>query len=90
MGNDIGNPNAHENELYHQITISDNGIGFDPEYKSKIFEVFQRLHAKTEFDGTGIGLSICNKIAQNHHGFITAHGETNKGAVFTFYLPFGK
>ncbi|MGN6646060.1 MAG: PAS domain-containing protein [Cytophaga sp.] len=90
MGNDIGNPNAHENELYHQIAISDNGIGFDPEYKSKIFEVFQRLHAKTEFDGTGIGLSICNKIAQNHHGFITAHGELNKGAVFTLYLPFGK
>ena len=90
MGKDIGNPNAHENELYHQIAISDNGIGFNPEYKSKIFEVFQRLHAKTEFDGTGIGLSICNKIAQNHHGFITANGEPNKGAVFTFYLPFGK
>jgi PAS domain S-box-containing protein len=87
LGNETGNTNAHDNELYHQITVSDNGIGFDEIYKDKIFEVFQRLHPKTEFEGTGIGLSICNKIAQNHNGFITAHGALNKGATFIIYLP---
>lgn len=87
LGRDTDNANAHENELYHQIIVSDNGIGFDPSYKDKIFEVFQRLHPKTEYEGTGIGLSICTKIAQNHNGFISASGELNKGAAFTIYLP---
>jgi PAS domain S-box-containing protein len=87
LGKDTGNINAHENELYHQIIVSDNGIGFDAAYKDKIFDVFQRLHPKNEYEGTGIGLSICNKIVQNHNGFITAYAEPNKGAAFTIYLP---
>lgn len=87
LGKDIGNTHAHENELYHQIIVKDNGIGFDSDYKNKIFEVFQRLHSKTEFEGTGIGLSICNKIALNHNGFITADGIINQGATFKIYLP---
>ena len=72
---------------YHRITISDNGIGFDPKYNKKIFELFQRLNNRTEYMGTGIGLSICKKIIENHEGFIMADGEPGKGAVFTIFLP---
>ncbi|WP_318312627.1 ATP-binding protein [Flagellimonas crocea] len=72
---------------YHKITLSDNGIGFDNQNSTKIFEVFQRLHAKTQYSGTGIGLAICKKIVENHHGFITATGEPGKGSIFSIYLP---
>jgi signal transduction histidine kinase len=74
-------------QIYYQLTISDNGIGFDPQYKDKIFEVFQRLHSKEEYEGTGIGLAIVKKIAENHNGTITARSETGKGATFDIYLP---
>ncbi|WP_299764044.1 CHASE3 domain-containing protein [uncultured Dokdonia sp.] len=72
---------------YHRITISDNGIGFEQEYAEKIFTLFNRLHNKDEYSGTGIGLSICKKIVDNHSGFIFAKGEPNIGAVFSIYLP---
>ncbi|MDR7211624.1 PAS domain S-box protein [Flavobacterium piscis] len=72
---------------YCHIKISDNGIGFSPEYNTKIFEVFQRLHGKNEFQGTGIGLAIVKKIVENHNGIITANGEVNKGAAFDIYIP---
>jgi PAS domain S-box-containing protein len=72
---------------YCHISIADNGIGFDPQYKERIFEVFQRLHGKEEYSGTGIGLAIVKKIVDNHHGVITASGEVNKGATFDIYLP---
>ncbi|MCK0159178.1 ATP-binding protein [Allomuricauda sp. F6463D] len=72
---------------YHKITFSDNGIGFDDENSKKIFDVFQRLHAKTQYSGTGIGLAICKKIVENHQGFIFASGETGKGSIFSIYLP---
>ncbi|MDP1803229.1 MAG: ATP-binding protein, partial [Bacteroidota bacterium] len=72
---------------YINITFSDNGIGFDQKYSEKIFEIFQRLHGKNEYSGTGIGLSICKKIVENHHGFITANGKLNEGAKFDIYLP---
>ncbi len=72
---------------YCHISFSDNGIGFDPEYKTKIFEVFQRLHRKEEYAGTGIGLAIVKKIIDNHKGFIKATGELNKGAIFDIYIP---
>jgi PAS domain S-box-containing protein len=74
-------------EVYHRIVIADNGIGFEPQYSERIFQVFQRLHSKNEYEGTGIGLAICKKIIDNHHGFITAAGEPGKGAAFTLYLP---
>ena len=72
---------------YCHISVSDNGIGFDTNYKDKIFEIFQRLHGREEYVGTGIGLAIVKKIVENHHGIITATGELNKGATFDIYIP---
>jgi signal transduction histidine kinase len=72
---------------YCHISFSDNGIGFDPLYKDKIFEVFQRLHGKEDYAGTGIGLAIVKKIVENHKGTITARGELNIGATFDIYIP---
>ena len=75
-----------ETEYYH-ISITDNGIGFDQQYKDRIFEVFQRLHDKQKIAGTGIGLAIVKNIVENHNGIITATGELNKGATFDIYIP---
>lgn len=75
---------------YCHITFSDNGIGFDPQYSERIFEVFQRLHTVKEYKGTGIGLAICKRIVENHNGFITASGKINKGARFDIYFPLNK
>ncbi|MBJ2174352.1 PAS domain-containing protein [Aureibaculum sp. A20] len=72
---------------YHKIIISDNGIGFDQENAEKIFEIFERLHQKNEYSGTGVGLAICKKIVDNHHGFIHATSELGKGTTFYIYLP---
>ncbi|QNM84961.1 CHASE3 domain-containing protein [Polaribacter pectinis] len=72
---------------YHRITFKDNGIGFDQEYAEKIFVLFSRLHNKNEYSGTGIGLSICKKIVENHQGFIFAESELDKGATFEVFLP---
>jgi signal transduction histidine kinase/CHASE3 domain sensor protein len=76
---------THKN--YYEIIFSDNGIGFEQENAKKIFNIFERLHQNTEYTGTGIGLAICKKIVENHHGFIQAIGEPNKGATFYIYLP---
>ena len=72
---------------YCHIGIADNGIGIDPQYKDKIFEVFQRLHGKDEYEGTGIGLAIVKKIIDNHHGTITATGRLGEGTTFDIYIP---
>ncbi|MCW3101664.1 MAG: hypothetical protein JWO09_104 [Bacteroidetes bacterium] len=72
---------------YCHIIYTDNGIGFDPKYKDRIFEVFQRLHGLVEYEGTGIGLSICKRIVENHDGFITASGQPDKGVRFDIYIP---
>jgi light-regulated signal transduction histidine kinase (bacteriophytochrome) len=62
-------------------------MGFDQQYAESIFTLFQRLHHDSEFSGTGIGLSICKKIMDNHAGYITAVGVTDVGATFTIFLP---
>ncbi len=86
-----GSPFIHGHAVadkqYHAIFIRDNGIGFDQQYAGKVFELFQRLHGKNEYSGTGIGLAICKKIVQHHHGFITAQGEPGQGATFTISIP---
>ncbi|MEL1255407.1 PAS domain-containing protein [Flavobacterium sp. DGU38] len=74
-------------KMYYHLQISDNGIGFEPQYKTRIFEVFQRLNTESEYAGTGIGLAIVKKIVDNHKGIITAEGEKDKGATFDIYLP---
>ena len=72
---------------YHRIDVSDNGIGFDEKYVDRIFQVFQRLHGRNEFAGTGIGLAICEKVVTNHGGAITASSRLGQGAIFSVYLP---
>lgn len=72
---------------YHRISVSDNGIGFDEKYIDRIFQVFQRLHGKNQYEGTGIGLAICEKVVINHGGAIYANSQPGSGATFQVYLP---
>ncbi len=72
---------------YVEITVQDNGIGFDEKYLAHIFDVFQRLHSKSEYDGTGIGLAVCRKVVQFHQGLITARSQPGHGATFVVVLP---
>jgi light-regulated signal transduction histidine kinase (bacteriophytochrome) len=74
------------NSSYLELTISDNGIGFDQQYEDKIFQLFQRLHNRNDYPGTGIGLAICRNIAENHNGFIRAEGKKGQGASFHVFL----
>ena len=72
---------------YIRLSIGDNGIGFEAEYAERIFNIFQRLHGRSEYAGTGLGLAICRKIIETHHGHIEAFGQLGKGAEFVCYLP---
>lgn len=69
------------------IIYTDNGIGFEPQYNKSVFELFYRLHGRSEYSGTGIGLAICKKIIDNHHGLITAAGAPGEGVRFDIYIP---
>jgi PAS domain S-box-containing protein len=87
-GNEIKTENQLNDKIkYAELIFRDNGIGFDNKYSKKIFEVFQRLHNQSAYNGTGIGLSIVHKIVKQHNGFIKAEGEKERGSVFTVYLP---
>jgi len=70
-----------------RITIKDNGIGFDNQYAEKIFTIFQRLHSREQYDGTGIGLAITKKIIERHKGVIAGSGKENEGSKFVIVLP---
>lgn len=72
---------------FHLIEVKDNGIGFEPQYSEQIFGIFQRLHDKKEYAGTGVGLAIARKVVDNHNGHIFAEAEPGKGAVFKIFLP---
>jgi PAS domain S-box-containing protein len=77
----------YKRKSYFRMSVMDNGIGFDQENSEKIFGLFERLHQKDEYSGTGIGLAICKKIVQNHKGHIVAESEEGNGASFCVYLP---
>jgi signal transduction histidine kinase len=70
-----------------ELTIADNGLGFDAQFATRIFRAFERLHGTSAYPGTGIGLALCRKIVERHHGTITADGRENEGATFTIRLP---
>lgn len=86
-GNKLISDKLIDKKKYCHISVSDNGIGFEQQYSEKIFELFQRLHGRTEYNGTGIGLAIVKKIVDNHNGVITANAKVNEGATFNIYIP---
>lgn len=82
-----GKPDPKDTGKYCRIYVEDNGIGFDQIYAEQVFEMFRRLHGNTAFEGTGIGLALCKKIVEKHHGFISATSKANEGTTFTITLP---
>lgn len=86
-GSEIGEEKAVADAQYYRIAFIDNGIGFEDEYRERIFDVFQRLHPAHRYPGTGIGLAICKKIMENHKGFLIASSELGVGSIFNAYFP---
>lgn len=82
--------NSVSNMNYHHLEVKDNGIGFNTDYANKIFTIFQRLHGKDEYEGTGIGLAICKKIVERYGGTIFATSELGEGSTFHILLPFAQ
>jgi signal transduction histidine kinase len=84
---DLNNKDLKQEKRYYRISFHDNGIGFSQAHANQIFEIFQRLHGKQDYEGTGIGLAMCKKIAQNHNGDIYAESSPGQGASFHIILP---
>ncbi|HTF20860.1 MAG TPA: ATP-binding protein, partial [Chryseolinea sp.] len=85
---DVSSSIVQHHDIDHvKIVVRDNGIGFDQQFADKIFQAFSRLNSKDRYEGTGLGLSLCKKIVERHHGTISATGEENKGSSFTIVLP---
>ena len=80
-------PGLRAREYIYEIQVKDNGIGFDPSDAQRIFGLFQRLHGRTAYEGTGVGLAIVQKVVENHKGLIIAEAAMGEGAVFKVYLP---
>jgi PAS domain S-box-containing protein len=87
FGDEIKEMLVEPDKKFYKISVIDNGIGFNQEYAEKIFEMFQRLHGKSEYSGTGIGLAIVKRIVQHYNGFITAESKPGEGATFKMYFP---
>ena len=87
LGKNFNNTELLPEVTYSHISITDNGIGFEQHFESRIFEVFQKLHRRDEYAGTGIGLAIVKKVVDNHNGIIDVHSELEKGTTFNIYLP---
>ena len=83
----LKHPKLNDNKHYIELLFKDSGIGFEQQYADKIFTIFQRLNPKQVYSGTGIGLALCKKIVENHHGYITAESQLGEGASFYIYLP---
>ncbi len=86
-GSELNQESLLPNREYCHISVADNGIGFEKHFSDKVFNVFQRLHSKSEYPGTGIGLAIVKKIVENHNGIITVDSEVDKGTTFNIYIP---
>ena len=80
---------VEESHRYWRFSFTDNGIGIDPKHLSRIFGIFQRLHTRTEYPGTGIGLALCKKIVTHHGGKLWADSALGQGATFSFTIPKG-
>jgi signal transduction histidine kinase len=85
--NEIGRQHHKVSSHYVKLLFRDNGLGFEQSYAERIFRLFQRLHAQNGYKGTGIGLTICKKVVDNHNGIIKAHSEVNEGTTFEIYFP---
>jgi signal transduction histidine kinase len=87
VSNEKAGATAKDSVRYCRIFIKDNGIGFEQQYAGQIFEMFQRLHSQTDYEGTGIGLALCKQIVEKHKGYISALSNANEGATFIVSLP---
>ncbi len=86
-GSELNEEKLLPKKEYCHISVYDNGIGFDPQYKDRVFEVFQKLHGREEYGGTGIGLAIVKKVVENHNGLVSATSKLGEGATFNIYIP---